>query len=94
MAGQSLNQGKPVTMVEAAEMRRRHAAGQSINHIANAMGRSWTSVNRYAKGLSWIETRNPRQSPEEHREYYRRKRREREFRRRLHEALSAAQDFL
>jgi hypothetical protein len=31
---------------------------------------------------------------EEHREYYRRKRREREFRRRLHEVLSACREFL
>jgi hypothetical protein len=67
MAAQSLNQGRPVTAPEAKEMRRRLAAGQSVNHIANAMGRSWTSVNRYARGLSWIETRNPRRSAEDHR---------------------------
>jgi hypothetical protein len=82
---QSLNQGKPVTTVEVAEMRRRHADGQSMNHIANAMGRSWTSVNRYVRGLSWVETRDPRRSPQEHLEYSRTRQRQRDHRRRLHE---------
>jgi hypothetical protein len=94
MTGQSLNRGQPVTAIEAAEMRRRHAERQSINYIANAMGRSWTSVNRYAKGLSWVETRDPRRPPEAHREYFRRRQRHRQHLRRLHEALSAAQEYL
>jgi hypothetical protein len=62
--GQSLNHGKPVTMPEMVEMQRRFATGQSVNYIANAMGRSWTSVNR--RGLTWVETRNPKHSPEHH----------------------------
>jgi hypothetical protein len=64
--GLSLYIGKPITGPEACEMRKRYLAGQSINYIATAMGRSWTSANRYARGLSWIETRNPRISHEEH----------------------------
>jgi hypothetical protein len=94
LTAQSLNHGKPVTAREAAEMRRRHVEGQSVNYIANAMGRSWTSVNRYARGLGWVETRDPRRPPSAHREYFRLKRRHRERLRRLHEVLSAAQDFL
>jgi hypothetical protein len=61
-------------------MRRRHLAGQSVNHIATAMGRSWDSVNRYIHGLTWIQTRNPRHPPEEHLRYFR----ERTRRRREH----------
>jgi response regulator of citrate/malate metabolism len=94
MAGQSIYRGEPVTAREVAEMRRRHAAGQSINYIANAMGRSWTSVNRYARGLSWVETRDPRRSRDEHLEYFRVGRRRHRHLRRLHEALSAAQEFV
>jgi hypothetical protein len=84
----------PVTTTEAAEMRRRHAEGQSVNYIATAMGRSWTSVNRYVRGLSWAETRDPRRSPQKHLEYFRDRRRQRQHLRRLHEVLSAAQEYL
>jgi hypothetical protein len=94
MTAQSLNHGKPITTLEAAEMGRRFAAGQTINHIANAMGRSWTSANRYARGLSWLETRNPRRSPQEHLEYFRQRQRNYRRRLRLHEQLSACREFL
>ena len=60
-----------MSSLEVVEMRQRFAEGQSRNYIANAMGRSWTSVNRYVYDLSWVETRNPRRSPEEHLNYSR-----------------------
>jgi hypothetical protein len=94
MSALSLNQGQPITARETAEMRQRHAAGQSVNYIATAMGRSWTSVHRYVHGLSWIETRDPRRSPEEHRRYFRIKQRQREHLRRIHDAFSACREFL
>jgi hypothetical protein len=96
MAAQSLNQGRPVTAAEAKEMRQRFAAGQSVHYIANAMGRSWTSVNRYARGLSWLETRNPRRSAEEHLRYARLARQRHECERNLRaleEALLLCPDF-
>jgi hypothetical protein len=83
-----------VTAREAAEMRRRHDEGQTVNYIADAMGRSWTSVNRYVHRLSWVETRTPRRSPEQHLEYFRVMRAHREHLRRLHEAIAACQEYL
>jgi IS30 family transposase len=73
----SLYRGKPITTSEADEIRQRFAARQSIRYIAMAMGRSWSTVNRYAKGLTWV----GRDSPEEYRRYFRLVRRR--FRRRL-----------
>jgi len=94
MAAQSLNQGKPITAREAAEIRRRFRAGQSRNYIADAIGRSWTSVNRYARGLRWIDTRNPRYSHEEHLRYFRLTRQRQERKRKQQEEMNRCMYFL
>jgi hypothetical protein len=90
----SLNQGKPVSTSEVAEMKRRRSDGQSINYIAMAMCRSWTSVNRYVHGLSWIETRNPTRSPEDHLAHFRLISRRRVQLMKLHKVFSECVDFL